>query len=71
MFGLRFETPVGLAAGFDKDGEAVEGITKMGFTFVEVESVTPLPKEGNPKPRVFRLPEVRCRYLLTLCYLSN
>ena len=58
VFGLGFATPVGLAAGFDKDGEGVDGIRNMGFSFVEVGSVTPLPQEGNPKPRVFRLPQV-------------
>ncbi|XP_047470185.1 dihydroorotate dehydrogenase (quinone), mitochondrial-like isoform X1 [Penaeus chinensis] len=52
---LVFKTPVGLAAGFDKHGEAVEGLFRMGFSFVEVGSVTPLPQPGNPKPRVFRL----------------
>ncbi len=46
---------MGLAAGFDKQGEAVDGLLKMGFGFVEVGSVTPLPQDGNPKPRVFRL----------------
>ena len=63
VFGLRFPTPLGLAAGFDKDGEAVGGIHKMGFAFVEVGSVTPLPQDGNPKPRVFRLPEVKTGFL--------
>merc|ERR1712136_307908 len=57
VFGMRFATPVGLAAGFDKDGEAVAGLHAMGFSFVEVGSVTPLPQDGNPKPRVFRLPQ--------------
>ncbi|XP_037780252.1 dihydroorotate dehydrogenase (quinone), mitochondrial-like [Penaeus monodon] len=52
---LVFKTPIGLAAGFDKHGEAVEGLFRMGFSFVEVGSVTPLPQQGNPKPRVFRL----------------
>ncbi len=51
------KNPIGIAAGFDKHGEAVEGLFKMGFGFVEVGSVTPLPQEGNPKPRVFRLTE--------------
>ena len=55
MFGLQFENPVGLAAGFDKHGEAVEGLLRLGFGFVEVGSVTPRPQEGNPRPRVFRL----------------
>ncbi|XP_067399498.1 dihydroorotate dehydrogenase (quinone), mitochondrial isoform X2 [Emydura macquarii macquarii] len=57
VLGRRFRNPVGLAAGFDKHGEAVDGLYKMGFGFVEVGSVTPKPQEGNPKPRVFRLPE--------------
>ncbi|XP_067158378.1 dihydroorotate dehydrogenase (quinone), mitochondrial isoform X9 [Apteryx mantelli] len=57
VFGQRFCNPVGLAAGFDKHGEAVDGLYKMGFGFVEVGTVTPQPQEGNPKPRVFRLAE--------------
>lgn len=57
VFDMQFKTPIGLAAGFDKNGEAVEGLFKMGFSFVEVGSITPLPQPGNPKPRVFRLPE--------------
>ncbi|XP_007477438.1 dihydroorotate dehydrogenase (quinone), mitochondrial isoform X1 [Monodelphis domestica] len=57
VLGHRFRNPVGMAAGFDKNGEAVDGLYKMGFGFVEVGSVTPKPQEGNPKPRVFRLPE--------------
>ncbi|XP_032082034.1 dihydroorotate dehydrogenase (quinone), mitochondrial [Thamnophis elegans] len=56
-FGRRFRNPLGLAAGFDKHGEAVDGLFQMGFGFVEVGSVTPEPQEGNAKPRVFRLPE--------------
>lgn len=44
-----------MAAGFDKDAEAVDGLLKIGFGFVEVGSVTPLPQEGNERPRVFRL----------------
>uniref|UniRef100_A0A8C5T095 Dihydroorotate dehydrogenase (quinone), mitochondrial n=1 Tax=Laticauda laticaudata TaxID=8630 RepID=A0A8C5T095_LATLA len=56
-FGRRFRNPLGLAAGFDKHGEAVDGLFRMGFGFVEVGSVTPEPQEGNAKPRVFRLPE--------------
>ena len=46
---------MGIAAGFDKHGEAVQGLVDIGFGFVEVGSVTPLAQEGNPKPRVFRL----------------
>ncbi|XP_047963470.1 dihydroorotate dehydrogenase (quinone), mitochondrial [Salvia hispanica] len=55
VWGRRFSNPVGLAAGFDKNAEAVEGLLGLGFGFVEVGSVTPVPQEGNPKPRIFRL----------------
>uniref|UniRef100_A0A7N6C0N0 Dihydroorotate dehydrogenase (quinone), mitochondrial n=1 Tax=Anabas testudineus TaxID=64144 RepID=A0A7N6C0N0_ANATE len=55
VLGLKFKNPVGIAAGFDKNGEAIDGLYKMGFGFVEVGTVTPKPQEGNPKPRVFRL----------------
>jgi len=55
LWGIKFENPVGIAAGFDKHGEAVQGLADIGFGFVEVGSVTPLAQEGNPKPRVFRL----------------
>ncbi|KAL6262764.1 hypothetical protein P5V15_005554 [Pogonomyrmex californicus] len=57
VLGLQFKNPIGMAAGFDKQGEAVEGLHKIGFSFVEIGSVTPKPQPGNPKPRVFRLPE--------------
>ena len=57
VFGLPFPNPIGLAAGFDKHGEAVDGLLKIGFGFVEIGSVTPLPQAGNAKPRVFRLME--------------
>lgn len=57
VWGLEFSNPIGMAAGFDKQGEAVNGLHKIGFGFVEVGSVTPIPQEGNPKPRVFRLHE--------------
>lgn len=56
-FGLSFPNPVGLAAGFDKHAEAIDGALGLGFGFVEVGGVTPLPQPGNPRPRVFRLPE--------------
>lgn len=59
MFGRLFVNPIGLAAGFDKHAEAMPGLFKMGFGFVEIGSVTPEPQQGNPKPRVFRLPEDR------------
>ena len=54
-FGLTFPSPVGLAAGFDKSAEAVEGLSRLGFGFVEIGTVTPRPQSGNPKPRLFRL----------------
>mmetsp|Transcript_6967 Transcript_6967/g.13928 ORF Transcript_6967/g.13928 Transcript_6967/m.13928 type:complete len:397 (+) Transcript_6967:106-1296(+) len=57
VWDLDFANPVGLAAGFDKNGEAVEGLARVGFGFVEIGSVTPEPQPGNPKPRVFRLPK--------------
>jgi dihydroorotate dehydrogenase len=53
--GLDFPTPVGLAAGFDKDAEVAEQMLSLGFGFVEVGTLTPKPQEGNPKPRLFRL----------------
>ncbi|MFT7810457.1 dihydroorotate dehydrogenase (quinone), mitochondrial [Arapaima gigas] len=56
VFGQKFRNPVGMAAGFDKHGEAVDGLIRMGFGFVEVGTVIPQPQEGNPRPRVFRLP---------------
>ena len=49
--------PIGMAAGFDKHGEAMEGLFALGFGFVEVGSVTPRPQKGNERPRVFRLYE--------------
>ncbi len=55
LWGLNFANPVGLAAGFDKNAEAVDGLVGQGFGFVEVGSVTPLPQPGNPRPRLFRL----------------
>ena len=56
VFGLRFKNPVGLAAGFDKNGELMGEMANMGFGFVEIGTVTPLPQGGNPRPRMFRLP---------------
>ncbi|XP_072135891.1 dihydroorotate dehydrogenase (quinone), mitochondrial isoform X3 [Mobula birostris] len=55
VFGRKFKNPIGIAAGFDKHAEAVDGLYKMGFGFVEVGTVTPQPQDGNPRPRVFRL----------------
>ncbi|HKX91823.1 MAG TPA: quinone-dependent dihydroorotate dehydrogenase [Sphingomicrobium sp.] len=57
--GIDFPTPVGLAAGFDKDAEVAEQMLTLGFGFVEVGTLTPLPQPGNPKPRLFRLREDR------------
>jgi len=56
-FGLYFENPVGLAAGYDKDARAVRGLSTLGFGHIEVGTITPLAQVGNPSPRVFRLPE--------------
>lgn len=59
VFGLDFPNPIGLAAGFDKEGQAIDGLLAQGFGFIEVGTVTPLPQPGNPKPRLFRLTEDR------------
>jgi len=55
LFGLHFKNRVGLAAGFDKNGDHIEAMAALGFGFIEVGTVTPLPQEGNPQPRLFRL----------------
>ncbi len=57
IWGLRFASPLGLAAGFDKDARVMAAMLGLGFGFVEVGSITPRPQPGNPKPRIFRLPE--------------
>jgi dihydroorotate dehydrogenase len=54
-FGLNFPNPVGMAAGFDKNAEVPDALLRIGFGFVEVGTITPLPQAGNPRPRVFRL----------------
>jgi dihydroorotate dehydrogenase len=54
-FGLNFPNPVGIAAGFDKNGQAPDALFRLGFGFAEVGTVTPRPQSGNPRPRVFRL----------------
>ena len=59
VFGLKFKNPLGLAAGFDKNGSLVEELGEFGFGFIEIGTVTPLPQPGNEKPRMFRLPEDR------------
>ena len=58
-FGLDFPNPVGLAAGLDKNGAHIDALFALGFGFVEVGTTTPRPQEGNPKPRMFRLPDQR------------
>jgi dihydroorotate dehydrogenase len=55
--GLTFPNPVGLAAGLDKNGEHVDALASLGFGFIEIGTVTPRPQPGNPKPRMFRIPE--------------
>ena len=57
IFGLTFSNPVGLAAGFDKNAKYLQELWVLGFGFVEIGTVTPLPQDGNPKPRLFRLPK--------------
>ncbi len=57
VFGLDFKNPVGLAAGYDKDGVAIRGLSTLGFGHVEIGTVTPKPQTGNPSPRIFRLLE--------------
>lgn len=56
LFGIDFQNPVGLAAGLDKNGEHYNELSRFGFSFIEIGSLTPEPQEGNPKPRLFRLP---------------
>jgi dihydroorotate dehydrogenase len=55
--GLKFKNPIGLAAGFDSNGDYLVALSKLGFGFIEVGGVTPKPQIGNPKPRIFRLPK--------------
>ena len=57
VMGLRFPNPVGLAAGLDKDGASIDALASLGFGFIEVGTVTPRAQPGNPKPRMFRLPQ--------------
>jgi len=59
VFGLDFPNPLGLAAGYDKDGRAIRGLAGLGFGHLELGTVTPLPQSGNPRPRVFRLTQDR------------
>ena len=55
LFGINFPNPVGLAAGFDKNAELVDQMSQIGFGFVEIGTITPVPQRGNPKKRLFRL----------------
>ncbi|MFP6558743.1 quinone-dependent dihydroorotate dehydrogenase [Paraburkholderia sp. B3] len=57
VMGLTFRNPVGLAAGLDKEGAAIDGFAALGFGFIEVGTVTPRSQPGNPRPRIFRLPQ--------------
>lgn len=59
VFGLTFPNPIGLAAGFDKNAAALPAWEALGFGFAELGTITPLPQPGNPKPRIFRLPQER------------
>jgi dihydroorotate dehydrogenase len=58
LFGLRFPNPIGLAAGFDKNGMALPAWAALGFGFVEIGTITSQPQVGNPRPRIFRIPEM-------------
>src|SRR5690606_33668662 len=57
--GLDFPNPLGMAAGYDKNGEVPDALLRLGFGFAEIGTVTPLPQPGNPKPRIFRLTDDR------------
>jgi dihydroorotate dehydrogenase len=60
VMGLRMRNPVGLAAGLDKNGACIDGLAMLGFGFIEVGTVTPRAQQGNPAPRMFRLPRAHC-----------
>jgi dihydroorotate dehydrogenase len=57
VFGIHFRNPIGMAAGFDRNGEVFQELGALGFGFVEIGTVTPQPQQGNPKPRIFKLPD--------------
>jgi len=69
IWGIKFKNPVGLAAGFDKNGEIVEELSAFGFGFIEIGTITPRPQRGNPKPRLFRL--VKDRALINRMGMNN
>ena len=55
LFGIKFKNPVGLAAGFDKNGKYIKEMSNLGFGFIEIGTITPKPQSGNPKKRLFRV----------------
>ena len=57
LWGMSFPNPLGMAAGFDKNADVIDGLFGLGFGFVEAGTITPRPQSGNPKPRMFRLVE--------------
>ena len=59
VMGLKFPNPVGLAAGLDKNGDHIDALARLGFGFIEIGTITPRPQDGNPKPRLFRIPEAQ------------
>ena len=59
VMGLDFPNPVGLAAGLDKNGDYIDALAALGFGFIEIGTITPRPQPGNPKPRLFRLPQAK------------
>ena len=59
VMGIKFPNPVGLAAGLDKNGDYIDGLARLGFGFLEIGTITPRPQDGNPKPRLFRIPEAQ------------
>ena len=69
VFGLHFRNPVGLAAGFDRNGDIFRPLDALGFGFIEIGTVTPRPQQGNPKPRIFRFPKDKA--LLNRIGLAN
>ena len=69
VLGLKFKNPLGLAAGFDKNAEAIKPLMEFGFGFIEVGAVTPFAQLGNPKPRLFRLKEDSAIINLSLIHI--
>ena len=59
VMGLKFPNPVGLAAGLDKNGDHIDALARLGFGFIEIGTITPKPQDGNPRPRLFRIPEAQ------------